>query len=761
MAPSLPQPAVVCLTVVGGLFLLYKLAETVRLLCSTYLLAGAKLSKFGSPGSWAVITGASDGIGAEYARQLASKRFNLVLVSRTASKLNALGQDIKKDNPSVEIRTHPMDFAKNNDDDYATLAGLIRDIDVAILINNVGMSHDIPTAFVETPPKEVKDITTVNVTGTLRTTQTVAPKMVEQKRGLILTMGSFGGIMPTAYLATYSGTKAFLQYWSSALGAELEEAGVTVQFLNSYMVTSAMSKIKRTSLAVPSPKYFVKSALSSIGRSGASQGIGYTGTPYHSHSLLHWYIRKVYGTMNLHQEEGISKKGKRRKEAVDSESSVSFTAFIPTTFIHTRVARARGQDEGRLCSDKGPTGFQDWYLDRAVRSSLVSNTRMPSTHNREKEWDDDTVDKWHTPKFTPADNPAGPFASESTFTVLFPKYRERYLQESWPLVIRALSTHGIASTLDLINGCMHVRTTRKTFDPGAILNARDAIKLLSRSVPAPQALRLLEEDGCAADVIKIRNLVRNKERFAKRRQRILGPGGSTLKALELLTGCYILVQGNTVSALGPYKGLKEVRRVVEDALRNVHPIYHIKELMIKRELAKDPDLANESWDRFLPNFKKKTLAKRHKPHKVTDKSAKEYNPFPPPREQSKLDKQIESGEYFLTKEAKERAKRQGKVREQREKQGVKRKEKEQEFVPPEEEGGGGGNDGEDAKARKKDKKKGKKRRRTEEVEEGVDQEYGIIGVEGGGEAADAGDGGNGKKKRKKHKARDSDGEYSS
>ncbi|GAB1316723.1 ribosomal RNA assembly protein krr1 [Madurella fahalii] len=310
---------------------------------------------------------------------------------------------------------------------------------------------------------------------------------------------------------------------------------------------------------------------------------------------------------------------------------------------------------------------------------------MPSTHKKDKPWDTDDIDKWKIDPFTKEES-SGPFLEESSFMTLFPKYRERYLKDSWPLITKALDKHGINATLDLVEGSMTVKTTRKTFDPAAILNARDLIKLLARSVPAPQAIKILE-DGMACDIIKIRGMVRNKERFVKRRQRILGQNGTTLKALELLTQTYILVHGNTVSVMGPFKGLKEVRRVVEDTMQNIHPIYLIKELMIKRELAKDPALAHEDWSRYLPNFKKRTLSKRRKPLKVTDKSKKTYTPFPPAPEKSKVDMQIESGEYFLGKEAKQRAAEAERAAKAKEKKEEKKREREREFVPPEESSG--------------------------------------------------------------------------
>jgi ribosomal RNA assembly protein len=263
-----------------------------------------------------------------------------------------------------------------------------------------------------------------------------------------------------------------------------------------------------------------------------------------------------------------------------------------------------------------------------------------------------------------------PFLEESSFSVLFPQYREKYIQEAQGIIKRRLMEAGVKFELNLQEGSMTVRTTKKTFDPYSIIKSRDVIKLISRSVPYQQALRVME-DNITSEVIKIRSYVRNKERFIKRRQRLIGPNGDTLKALELLTECYVLVQGGTVCLIGGFKQVKVMRRIVADTMQNVHPIYHIKELMIKRELAKDPALKDENWDRFLPQFKQVRLKRKRA---AAPRHAKPYTPFPPEQQPRLEDIKMETGEYFLSE--KEKAERALDIK--RKRQEKKRRLKEQE-----------------------------------------------------------------------------------
>ena len=240
---------------------------------------------------------------------LAAKGYNLILVSRTQSKLDALSADISsKYGPKTAVKVLAMDFAQNKDADYTKLAKLVDGLDISILVNNVGLSHNIPVPFNETPKQEMNDIIVINCMATLRVTQLITPGMQERKRGLVLTMASFGGFFPTPLLATYSGSKAFLQQWSTALGSELQPYGVHVQCVQSHLITTAMSKIRKSSALVPNPKQFVRAALSKIGRSGGAQGIAATSTPYWAHGIMHWALATFTGTMNkavLDQNRGM------------------------------------------------------------------------------------------------------------------------------------------------------------------------------------------------------------------------------------------------------------------------------------------------------------------------------------------------------------------------------------------------------------------------------------------------------------------------
>lgn len=290
----------VALSLIGATVAVSFLTRALVILVQTFILSGKSLKYYGAKkGAWAVVTGATDGIGREFALQLAKSGFNIFMASRSEAKLQQLASELRA--MGVESQYYAIDFAERDiEKSWQRLFAALSPLDIGVLVNNVGKSHDMPVDFVETTDREMSDILEINIHTTLKITKSVLPGMLSRKRGLILNISSFAGSSPSPMLATYSGSKAFLQTWSQALAKEVESKGVTVSLINTFFVVSAMSKIRKPSLLAPTPKAYVRSVLSKIGLPCGYLGMPYASIPYWSHSLFGALINNVITYMPIH-----------------------------------------------------------------------------------------------------------------------------------------------------------------------------------------------------------------------------------------------------------------------------------------------------------------------------------------------------------------------------------------------------------------------------------------------------------------------------
>ncbi|KAG9302566.1 hypothetical protein G9A89_007270 [Geosiphon pyriformis] len=283
-------------TLLGASVAASKVFSLLKLVFDIFIRPGKSLKSFGAgKGAWAIVTGASDGIGKEFAYQLAAAKFNVLLISRTQSKLEDISKELELKN-GVETKIYSMDFTQGNPQDYRKLKDIINELDVGVLINNVASNHSIPTPFVLESEEVIHNIVETNIAGLLKITKIVAPLMSAKRRGLIINIGSFSGYVPTPTLSVYSASKAFMSTFSAALGVELQSSGVLVQCINTYFVATAMSKIRRSSWLIPYPKAYVKSVLSKIGVPGGAADIPFGSNAYPSHALVNWIIGNTLTT---------------------------------------------------------------------------------------------------------------------------------------------------------------------------------------------------------------------------------------------------------------------------------------------------------------------------------------------------------------------------------------------------------------------------------------------------------------------------------
>lgn len=203
------QPAWLLFLISLGMLTVLKLSVSVFIwIYVSFLRPGKNLKSYGS---WAVVTGATDGIGKSFALQFARKGLNLVLVGRNPEKLRDVSTSIsEKFGSKIAVETVEIDFSGDLVAGVERLKKKIDGLDVGLLVNNAGVSYPYARFFHELDAKLLENIMKVNVEGMTRVTHTVLPGMLKKKKGAIVNIGSGAAIIiPSDPLyAVYAASKA-------------------------------------------------------------------------------------------------------------------------------------------------------------------------------------------------------------------------------------------------------------------------------------------------------------------------------------------------------------------------------------------------------------------------------------------------------------------------------------------------------------------------------------------------------------------------
>ncbi|KAM8945932.1 inactive hydroxysteroid dehydrogenase-like protein 1 [Pelodytes ibericus] len=226
-------------------------------------------------GDWAVVTGATDGIGKAYAEELANHGMNIILISRNPEKLQAVSEAIAK-TYGVKTRFIVADFNKGREV-YPAIKDGLKHVDVGILVNNAGVFQDYLQNITEVSEEKIWEIINVNIAAASIMVRIVLPGMVQRKKGAIINISSVTSCLLCPQMVLYGASKAFLDYFSQALHYEYASKGIFIQSLIPFFVitnitTPFSSFILRKSLLVPSAKDYVRQAVRTIGVSRRTTG---------------------------------------------------------------------------------------------------------------------------------------------------------------------------------------------------------------------------------------------------------------------------------------------------------------------------------------------------------------------------------------------------------------------------------------------------------------------------------------------------------
>ena len=216
-------------------------------------------------GPWALVTGASSGLGAEFVRQLAAKGLNTVLVARRRERMEDLAAHVQEIH-AVRTRIIPVDLTGGGA--CARVIEQTSDLEVGLLINNAGFG--ISGAYHACDPDRQVNMTVLNCVIPVLLTNHYLPPMLKRERGGLIFLASTAAYQPTPYLATYGATKAFNLMLGEGLWKECRKQGVDSLALSPGFTGTEFSQVANVKNIGPfreaDPSSVVETALNSLGR---------------------------------------------------------------------------------------------------------------------------------------------------------------------------------------------------------------------------------------------------------------------------------------------------------------------------------------------------------------------------------------------------------------------------------------------------------------------------------------------------------------
>ncbi|XP_069742985.1 inactive hydroxysteroid dehydrogenase-like protein 1 [Narcine bancroftii] len=238
-------------------------------------------------GKWAMVTGATDGIGKAYVEELARQGLDLILIGHNQNKLEATAIAIMEEF-NVEAFIIEADFTRGREI-YQPIQEALKDKEIGILVNSVDVPADYPQHFLNVSEDKLWDIINVNIAATNMMVRLALPGMVQRKKGAIVNISSGFCCKPTPQMAVYSSSKMYLDHFSRALHCEYAPKGIFVQSLLPFSITTNRNGDRddlHFSWLAPSTNVYVRHALSTLGISNRTPG-------YWMHSIQFFFAQYV------------------------------------------------------------------------------------------------------------------------------------------------------------------------------------------------------------------------------------------------------------------------------------------------------------------------------------------------------------------------------------------------------------------------------------------------------------------------------------